>query len=185
LRDARKYPRPAARFARGADAGGENLARPLDDLDVQLLNVVQSNNHLTAEELAQQVPLSPSAIMRRLQKLKEEKVIAANVAVLAPERIGSHLSAIIRIQFERHAEIAVEQLRRSLVAAPQVQLCFYLSGAFDLMLLVVTRDMESFNDFVEATISENVAVRRYESEFVKRRWKSTLALPLSDPSWIS
>jgi Lrp/AsnC family leucine-responsive transcriptional regulator len=172
-------------FCARYECGSWNLARPLDDLDVQLLNVVQTNNHLTAEELAQRVPLSPSAIMRRLQKLNEERVIAANVAVLAPERIGSHLSAVIRIQFERHSEVAVEQIRRSLIDAPEVQLCFYVSGAFDLMLLVVTRDMETFNNFVETNVSEHRAVRRYETEFVKRRWKSTLALPLSAPSWIT
>ena len=161
------------------------MARQLDDLDVRLLNVVQANNQLTAEELARQVPLSPSAIMRRLGRLREENVIAADVAVIAPERIGSHLSGVVRIQFERHAEAAVKQLRQSLVDAPEVQLCFYISGSFDMLMLVVTRDMNAFNDFVEATLSEHAAVRRYETEFVKKRWKSTLALPLSGTNWVT
>jgi Lrp/AsnC family leucine-responsive transcriptional regulator len=155
----------------------------LDELDVRLLNVVQRNNLLTAEEISREVPLSPSAIMRRLRKLRDEKVISADVAVLSTERIGDYLSAIVRIQLERHAEAAVERLRRSLVDAPEVQLCLYVSGSFDMLLLIVTRDMASFNDFVEA-LAENTTVRRYETEFIKKRWKATLAVPLSEAGWV-
>lgn len=158
------------------------MTRRLDALDVQILSIVQENNQLTAEEMAQKVALSPSAIMRRLRRLREEGVIAAEVAIIAPEEVGNFLSAVVRIQLERHAPAAIEQLLRSLIRAPEVQFCFDVSGSFDVLLLIVAQDMEAFNDFVQKRLAEDPAVRRYESEFVKKRRKASFALNLLLPA---
>ena len=52
----------------------------LDRLDRQLLNLVQADSAQTAEQLAEHVGLSPSAIQRRLKRLREQGVIARDVA---------------------------------------------------------------------------------------------------------
>ena len=48
----------------------------LDRFDRQLLNLVQADSGQTAERLAEQVELSPSAIQRRLRRLREEEPVA-------------------------------------------------------------------------------------------------------------
>jgi Lrp/AsnC family transcriptional regulator, leucine-responsive regulatory protein len=47
----------------------------LDRFDRLLLNLVQEDAGQTSERMAEQVPLSPSAIQRRLRKLREQGVI--------------------------------------------------------------------------------------------------------------
>jgi hypothetical protein len=47
----------------------------LDEFDCQLLNLIQVDAGQTAERLAEQVPLSSSAIQRRLRRLREEGVV--------------------------------------------------------------------------------------------------------------
>ena len=66
----------------------------LDDFDRQLLARVQADASLTAEQLAEAVALSPSAIQRRLRRLREGGVIEREVAVLDPGRVGSPASFI-------------------------------------------------------------------------------------------
>ena len=53
------------------------MAYPLDRLDIQILAALQENNQATAQALAERVPLSPSAILRRIRQYREEGVIAA------------------------------------------------------------------------------------------------------------
>ena len=48
----------------------------LDRFDIALLNLVQRDDAQTAEGLAEKVPLSPSAIARRLRRLRAEGIIA-------------------------------------------------------------------------------------------------------------
>lgn len=55
----------------------------LDRIDVRLLEVVQQNNRVTSEELSEMVGLSPTACQRRLRRLRDEKVIEADVAIVS------------------------------------------------------------------------------------------------------
>ena len=146
-----------------------------DTLDRQLLACLQRDNLQTADRLAEQVGRSPSAIARRL---RADGAVAADVAVLSESAAGHPLSAIVHIQLERHVLLEGNALRQRLVASPNVQLCIDLTGAFDIMLLVVAADMEAFNGFTEVML-DNPAVRRFETSFVKKRYKATLAVPLS------
>lgn len=148
-----------------------------DMLDLRILDLLQRNALLTADELAQRLPLSASAIARRIRRLRESGVIAEDVSVLS-DQVGPFLSAVVQVQMDRHALAAVEALRRRLVASPQVQLYLEISGTFDLMLLVTVRDMDAFNDFVDTMLAADPVVRRYETSFVKRRRKFSTALPL-------
>lgn len=148
-----------------------------DKLDLKILDLLQRDTLMTADAIAAQVPLSPSAIARRIRRLRESGVIAADVAVLS-EEVGPFLSAVVQVQLDRHALAAVEALRRRLGASRHIQLILDVSGAFDLMLLVTVRDMAAFNEFTDAMLGEDPVVRRYESSFVKRRRKFSLALPL-------
>jgi len=148
-----------------------------DDLDLRILDRLQQNALLTADELAQTLPLSPSAIARRVRRLRESGAIAADVSVLS-DSVGKFLSAIVHIQLDRHALAAIEALRRRLVASPNVQLFLEIAGAFDLVLLVTVADMDAFNTFTDTMLASDPVVRRYETSFVKRRRKLSLALPL-------
>lgn len=152
----------------------------LDDLDVRLLACLQEDNLQTADRLAEQVGRSPSAVARRLRRLRSSGAIAADVALVSQEAAGNPLFAIVHVQLERHTPQEGDALRRRLVASTNVQLCLDVSGAFDIMLLVVAADMEGYNAFADAMLAEQPAVRRLETTFVKKRSKATLALPLEE-----
>lgn len=157
------------------------LAREFDELDRKLLNSLQQNNLGTADRISETVGLSPSAIARRLRRLRDSGAVAAEVAILSEQAVGNPLSAIVQIQLERHAPQEGDRLRRLLVASPNVQLCLDIAGTFDILLLVVAPDMDSYNAFADAHLAEHPAVRRLETTFVKRRVKASLAFPL-EPS---
>jgi len=148
-----------------------------DSLDIRLLALLQGNALLTADELARELPLSPSAIARRIRRLRETGVIVADVAVVS-DSVGPFLSALVHIQLDRHALAAVEALRRRLTASPHVQLYMEIAGAFDVVLLVTVADMDAFNAFADAELAGDPVVRRYETSFVKKKRKLSLALPL-------
>jgi len=148
-----------------------------DEMDLRILERLQQNALLTADELAADLPLSPSAIARRIRRLRETGVIAGDVAVLS-DAIGPFLSAFVHIQLDRHALAQIEALRRRLTSSIHVQLFMEISGAFDVVLLVTVADMEAFNAFADAALAGDPVVRRYETSFVKRKRKLSLALPL-------
>lgn len=150
----------------------------LDRLDMRLLSCLQENNLQTADMLAEKVGRSPSAVARRLRRLRATGAVAADVALVSEEAAGHPLSAIVHLMLERHAPHDADALRRRLVASPNVQLCLDIAGAFDILLLVVAEDMAAYNRFAAAML-ERPPVHRFETSFVKRRVKATLAVPLA------
>jgi DNA-binding Lrp family transcriptional regulator len=156
------------------------MGATFDRLDLNLLACLQDDNLQTADRLAERVGRSPSAVARRLRRLRASGAIAAETAVLSEDAVGQPLSAIVQVQLERHAPQAADLLRRRLVASGNVQLCLDVSGAFDILLLVVAADMDAYNAFADAMLAEQPAVRRFETSFVKKRVKATLAVPLDE-----
>jgi len=149
----------------------------LDGLDLRLLACLQENNVQTADELAEQVGRSPSAVARRLRRLRSSGAIAAEVAVLAEKAAGEFLSAVVNVQFERHSPAEIREFKRRLCASPNVQVFFELAGPFDVLLIVVAADMDAYNSFARSLL-EAPPVQRFETTFVKERSKASLALPL-------
>ncbi len=152
-----------------------------DNFDLKLLNLVQEDADRTAEQLAELVALSPSAIARRLRRLRENGAIARTVSIVRGELAEKRLRALIRLQLEDHAEQAgLAALRARLQALDEVQSCFEVSGTDDLVLLVACRDMAAFNAFADAQLAADPVVRRYETSFVKKEIKNRPMIRLDE-----
>ena len=144
----------------------------LDRFDLQLLDLVQRDDSRTAESLASEVALSPSAIARRLRRLRGEGWIARTIALLGPALTGRRLRAMVLAQLSEHADQRGKTaLLERIEAAPQVQLCYELAGAYDLLLLFDCSTMAEFNELAERVLVADATVRRYETSFVKRETK--------------
>jgi Lrp/AsnC family leucine-responsive transcriptional regulator len=150
----------------------------LDRLDLQILTALQIDNQVSAQALAERVPLSPSAILRRIRNYRATGVITADVSVLEPNLTGERITVLLLVQLERHAPPAIAGFRTFLTQAPEIQVCLEISGVYDIAAVGVFRSMEEFNGFADTHIAGDPAVRRYEASFVKRRVKMSTSIPL-------
>lgn len=151
----------------------------LDKFDRQLLELLQDDALATAERLAEQVPLSASAITRRVRRLRADGWIRADVALLSRGLTDMRLRALVLVQVREHAEErGIAALRERLAAATEVQLLMDIAGTHDLAVLVSARDMADFNDLADRLLERDPAVNRYETSFVKRVHKQRERVPL-------
>ena len=156
----------------------------LDRFDLALLDLVQRDDSRTADSLAGDVPLSPSAIARRLRRLRSDGWIARTIALVSPRLTGRRLRAIVTIQLGEHADLKGKAaLERRLNTASEVQFCYEITGPNDLLALIDCESMSAFNDFADRILTADPTVRRYETHFVKREVKFAPFVELagSDP----
>jgi Lrp/AsnC family leucine-responsive transcriptional regulator len=144
----------------------------LDRFDLDLLNILQRDDCRTADSLASDVPLSPSAIARRLRRLRSQGWIARTIALLSPKLTGRRLRALVFVQLAEHADRAGKQaLLDRIGRTPEIQFCYEIAGTYDLVLLFDCAHMDEFTETAEAVLASNPTVRRYETSFVKRELK--------------
>ena len=153
----------------------------LDRFDLALLDIVQQDGSCTADQLAEQVPLSPSAIARRLRRLRSEGWIERTIALLSRRLTERRLRAIVAVQLSEHADQRGKSaLLKRINEAPQVQFCYELAGTHDLLLLFDCADMAEFNAVAEDVLVSDSTVRRYETSFIKREVKFAPFVRLSE-----
>ena len=76
----------------------------LDTVDRRILQALQQDGRRTYDVVAQQVGLSPSAVLRRVKRLEEGGVVLGYVALVAAERVGLPLTSYLNVRLEKHTE---------------------------------------------------------------------------------
>lgn len=150
----------------------------LDRFDRELLNLVQEDAGQTAERLAEQVELSPSAIQRRLRRMREEGVIVRESAIVDPRMVGRPTFFIVFLQVERERPELLAQLRKWLAAQDQVQQVFYVTGETDFILVVTAPDTETYDALMSRMVGENPNVKRFTTHVALSVVKQGLTIPI-------
>jgi Lrp/AsnC family transcriptional regulator, leucine-responsive regulatory protein len=154
-------------------------AAELDRTDLLLLTELQRAGRQTNAELAERVHLSPSACLRRVQRLEREGVIAGYRAEVEPERLGLGLQAFVRVQLTRHDAEAVATFAAVVNDWDEVVACHALTGDMDYLLQIVVRDLEHFSRFLLDRLLNQTGVADVNSSFVLRTVKAFRGLPLA------
>jgi Lrp/AsnC family transcriptional regulator, leucine-responsive regulatory protein len=153
----------------------------LDKLDAAILRTLQQNGRATFDDIAEQVGLSPSAVLRRVKRLEEQGIIDRYVALVKPESVGLGLTAYLNVRLEKHTEShkrnPMDLFKASVQTWPEVVECAALTGEMDYLLRVVVRDMSAYSHFVMDTLLKHPSVQDCKTSFVLDRVKSTTAVP--------
>lgn len=152
----------------------------LDDLDRRILNQLQQDSALTNQELAARVHASPPTCLRRVRRLVESGVIARQVAILAPEKLGSSLTAIVEITLDVQAAESLDVFERSLMDEPAVQQCYRVSTGPDFVVIVQVRDMPAYHALVHRAFTAQANVRNVRTFFSVHRAKFETRVEVPD-----
>jgi DNA-binding Lrp family transcriptional regulator len=157
---------------------GARISRMIDAFDRQIAAALQIDNRQNIEAIAEQVGLSASAVHRRIARMREEGLIRADVSVLNEKAFGLGMTFIVEIVLEKVRVAEVSAIKKRLKAAPEVQQIYNVTGDVDLMLIVLARDVEHFEEISRALFSADPHVRRYRTSVVMDRVKTGQTIPL-------
>ncbi|WP_108670320.1 Lrp/AsnC family transcriptional regulator [Peribacillus acanthi] len=148
----------------------------LDDVDLQILDILQKEAHLSNAELARRVNLSPPATHARVKRLESEGYIDRQVAILNQEKLGFDLLCFIFINTNIHQADMLEVLEKELVAMPEVLECHLLTGEYDYLLKVANKDRKELENFIRKL--NQLGISKIQTSLALREIKYSTALPL-------
>ncbi|WP_339851378.1 Lrp/AsnC family transcriptional regulator [Roseovarius nubinhibens] len=150
----------------------------LDDTDLRILRVLQSEGNLNAAELAKRVGLSQSPVWRRLSRMEEEGIIQDRVVVLDPKKLGYETVVFVRIKLSEHGRKSLEDFAAQASKIPEVQVVQLLLGDIDFRLRIIVRDLEHYHQLMNNKLVMLPGVQEIQSSVLLHEYKSTRALPL-------
>ncbi|NMM38357.1 MAG: Lrp/AsnC family transcriptional regulator [Glaciimonas sp.] len=143
----------------------------LDELDRRILNALQVDASQTNHALAARVHVSPPTCLRRVKRLMETGVIARQVAIVAPEKVGAGLSAIVEITLDNQASERMVEFEALVAEEDAVLQCYRVAPGPDFVLLVQVADMPAYHALAHRLFAGQANVRNVRSYFAIHRSK--------------
>lgn len=140
----------------------------LDALDKAILDALVADGRLTQVELAERVPLSPTAIARRIRALEEQGVIAGYQANVSRAALGLTMTVIVQISLKEQTEKLFAEFETAVAKAPSVVSCHMMTGEDDYVLIVLARDLADFERVHKQELSRLPGIARLHSSFALR-----------------
>lgn len=135
----------------------------LDLFDRRLIELVRRNNIEPARVLADKVGLSVSAVLRRLRRLRDEKVIVADIAVVAPELTGSALAMHVLVRMKEAGRRSMDTFARDIVRHREVIGAWEVTGDDDFVLKVHVASMAEYDAFTRAALRDEDGVLAFKT----------------------
>ena len=150
----------------------------LDKTDRAILALLQQNARLTIQEIGQQINLSKTPVHERIKRLEREGIIDRYVAILNKKKVGNLLMVYCQVTLDRQTRDAFALFDESVRELPEVLECNRVSGTFDYLLKIVSRDMETYNRFHQEQLSVIPGALHISSFFVMAEVKNSTVVPL-------
>lgn len=144
---------------------------PMDEIDRRILNALQLDAAQTNAELAAAVHVSPPTCLRRVKQLRESGVIQRQVAIVAPEKVGASLTALVEISLDIQAAERMTEFEALVADEPAVMQCYRVAPGPDFVLVVQVADMPAYHALAHRLFAGHANVRNVKAYFSTFRSK--------------
>jgi len=148
-----------------------DLAISMDEVDRRILNALQLDSSHTNAELAELVHVSPPTCLRRVKQLTEAGILARQVAIVAPEKVGARLTAIVEISLDVQAAERMAEFEALVALEAAVLQCYRVAPGPDFVLIVQLADMPAYHAMAHRLFAAHANVRNVKTYFSTFRSK--------------
>lgn len=143
----------------------------MDEIDRRILNALQVDASQTNAELAQAVHVSAPTCLRRVKQLTESGLIQRQVAIIAPEKVGPSLTAIVEISLDHQAAERMSEFEAHVADESAVLQCYRVAPGPDFVLIVQVSDMPAYHALAHRLFTAHRNVRNVKAYFSTSRSK--------------
>ncbi|MCP3967514.1 MAG: Lrp/AsnC family transcriptional regulator [Lentisphaerae bacterium] len=119
----------------------------LDETDKKILRLLQENARISNAEIARQVELAPSAVLKRIRTLETEEVILGYETRLNPAKLDLGMTSLVEIDTaEKPGSLGVG---KKIATLPEVQEISFFAGESFYLAKVRTKNPETHSELIQ------------------------------------
>jgi len=151
----------------------------LDDKDRALLRELQRDSRQTVQQLAAAVGLTATPCWKRIKDMEAAGVIKGYGATVDRESVGLALCVLAEVNLTQHTENTVREFERAVAACPQIVSCHSTTGAADYTIMVLVKDIKTYEQFLHDTAFKLPGVTHIRSSVVLKEVKAAAGVPIA------
>ena len=130
------------------------MIEELDIFDRKILRAVQSDGRLSVSELSDAVGLSKTPCLNRLRRLEANGYIRKYKGVLDAAKIRQDYVTFVQVKLESTTRRHLDAFSRAVQGVPEIQSCHMMSGGYDFLLKIRTRNMKTYRELLGDVLAE-------------------------------
>ena len=150
----------------------------LDRIDLKILDLLQRDGRMPNTRLADEVALSPTAVLARVQRLTREGYILGYEARLNPLQLGRGMMVFVEVLLDRTTPNVFEAFKAAVQVRGEIMECHMVAGGFDYLLKTRMADMSAYREFAGSVLWQLPGVRETRSYAVMEEVKNSTHLRL-------
>lgn len=150
----------------------------LDETDIKLLSLLQSDCKQTTAAYAYQLNLSTTAVYERIKRLEKSEVVSRYVALIDKKKVNKAFTVLCHVKLSQHIKEFVLKFEREVLKLDEVVECYHISGDYDYILKIHVGDMEAYREFMVTKLTAINNIGSTQSSFVINEVKHTTAIHL-------
>ncbi len=122
----------------------------MDEIDVSILKILQSDARKSLKEISGRVGLSLPATGERLRKMERSGLIRGYTALLDREKLGLDFCCFCLIILSRHESRHNEGFLAFVRGRPDILECHRITGSHEYLLKIVTKSPKTLESLLVA-----------------------------------
>ncbi len=146
----------------------------INKIDAKILNILQSNSRISNAEIARQINMAPSAVLERIKKLENNKIIKKYTAQIDASEVEKELLAFILVK--ANGPIVDKSTAKKLANVPEVQEVHIVAGEDCFLVKVRVENTAALTELLRGEIASIGSISSTSTTIVLETVKETSEL---------
>ena len=143
--------------------------KKLQPKDEKIIEALQENARLGVKQVARKTGIPITTVFNRIRNLESKGIIKGYKLEIDRKKLGKEIEAYILINIAYTSELHQDEFSLELKSLPEVDECYVISGATNILVKVSTQDIDTLNEFIIQNLRkrgvENIATYIIIKEF--------------------
>jgi len=150
----------------------------LDEIDKAILMHLQKNARITNAQLSKEIGLSPAPTLERVKKLESAGLIDGYHAILNRKKLALGVCVYLQASIIASDKSHFESFKSKIQDIPEVVECHHVTGSSDFLIKILTKDIETYNNFVLDKLISIKEIGNLQSMVVLNTYKNSMVIDI-------
>ena len=140
----------------------------------EILEILSEDARISTEEIAKLTGKSSASVKKAISQYEKNGTIVKYKTVINHDLVresNSFVRALIEVSVSPQKGVGFDYIAERIYNFPEVNSCYLVSGAYDLLLVVEGENIQTVSNFIASKLSPMEHVRSTSTHFLLQKYK--------------
>ncbi len=138
----------------------------------EILKILENDARTTTKQLSTMTGTPSAEVARLIRQAEKERTILKYKTIINWEKVREEqVWALIEVKVTPQRDVGFDSIAERIYRFPQARTAYLISGTYDLLVLIVGKNMHEVADFVSQKLAPIEGVQGTVTHFVLKRYK--------------